>query len=104
MVRLQVRCFFRPPECRECPKSGRKPCVERILVLCPSIARGWSCSDVRFHILNPSTIARGTALRPVPHRNPMSEPYLPRDAPIAEIVYPVVINLFKMCGHYLDIA
>src|SRR3989344_522084 len=81
MVRFQIFCFFRPTKRRKCPQSRGEPCVEHVRVLLPSRA-GRLKTDLHFFAL-------------VPRRDTMSEPNLPRDAPVTEIIYPVIVDAFE---------
>src|SRR4051812_32127315 len=86
MIRLHVRGLLRPAERRKSPESRGKPCVQDVWVLLPAFAR-------RFYLHFGLTVF-------VPSRNTVTKPYLPRDAPITQVVYPVKIRLLEMLWHY----
>src|SRR3989344_8270162 len=98
MIRLQVRRFLGPAKCRECPQPRREPRVEGVFVLDPTVSGG---VELDFDFFNPSTLARDSVRlavsvsRTEPSGNAMAEPNLTRDAPVAEVVYPVVVDLLK---------
>src|SRR3989338_9177126 len=107
MVCLKVRRCLRPAERRERPEAGRKPRVERVGVLfilrVAEFARWFLAGNnehyALFHVGFAARLRNAFGLV-VPDRNPVPVPYLPGDAPRAQVVYPVVINLLKTFGKY----
>ena len=96
MIGLKIGSFFRPAQSRKGPKSRGKPGIKHVGVLLPLARRSFSaCLPVRqgggaivFRCLNSAV----NFISLVPDRNAVSEPYLPRDAPVAQIIYPMEIG------------
>ena len=90
--------LFRISKRREWPHTGAKPCVQHILIL-PHRRAAIRAFVWRF--LRNNHLAACVA---VIGRDAMSPPELPRDAPIANVVHPVEICLFKPFGNELHLA
>ena len=84
---LQFPCFFRPAHGGERPERGGKPCVKHVGILFQmrSAALG-AGSGVGFGNDEFSAVRAG------PGRNAVSPPYLAADAPVADVVQPVIVG------------
>src|SRR3989344_6555548 len=87
MIVFKIFGIFRPAQSRECPETVREPRVKRIFILRPraihSFSGGGAVADFYFIFV-------------VPDGNTVSIPYLPADAPVAQVFYPVEVGFFKM--------
>ena len=82
---LQIRGLFRPAEGGKWPQRGGEPRIQHIrilLVACWGLFIGADADDVSLAIF---------AFRPVPNRNAVTPPQLPRDAPIVHIIDPLKV-------------
>ena len=105
--RLQRRRRFRPAHRRKRPQPRRKPRVQHVRVLFPRrrIRRRREPAvrerSVLQHAAGFLRRARGHRLprnrrvapRKVPHRNPVPPPELARNAPVLQVLHPVVVHL-----------
>ena len=85
---LQILGFVRPAHGGERPERGGKPCVKHVRILFQTgtaalgADRGVGFGNNEF-----------PAVRAGPGRDAMSPPYLAADAPVADVVQPVVVGL-----------
>ena len=82
---LEVGRLVGPAKRGERPESRREPGVERVVILLPTVALGRHGAAINLVAF-------------VPHRDAMPEPDLARDAPIAQILDPVEIDLLESLG------
>ncbi len=98
VIDLQILRLIRPTKRRERPHAGRKPGVERVLILPPSFTFRHLAAA-----MNLFTLLVVSVSRTIPHRNPVTVPNLPANAPVTQIVNPIEINLIEVVGHYCNL-
>ncbi len=103
VVGRQLRRLLRPAHDRERPQPRREPRVEHVLVLTEI--------DVAAVVV-PCLLGRvglgvggeRSIVRSVPDRNPVPPPQLARDAPVADVLHPVDVQLRPAIGDEPDAA
>ena len=89
---LQIGRVLRPAEGAEGPQAAAKPCVEHVLFRCPAIADGRLAAHIELSV------------RAIPGRDAMPPPELPTDAPVLDVLEPVIVDLRESFWHDADAA
>ena len=76
---LQLRCLFRPTHGGKRPEPGAEPGIQDVGILTPVRPRGL---DLAAHLF-----------AAIPDGNPVTPPELTADAPVLQILHPMVVNL-----------
>ena len=97
--RRQILGLVGPAERRERPQPGAEPGVEHVGILLRS-RRSAVGAGGRVFARHDDLVA----LVAMPRRNAMAPPELARDAPVADVVHPLVVGLRPVLGNELDAA
>ena len=92
----KIRRFVRPAQRGKRPQSRAEPRVERIRVLMQMMAAAMRASIRRF-----ACDDGFPAVRTIPRRDAMAPPKLAADAPVFDILHPIVIDLLQTFGDKL---
>ena len=95
----QVCGLLRPAQRREGPERRGEPGVEHILILPQRRAAALRTAVQVF-----ARHAQRAAVAAGPGRNPVAPPELTRDAPVTDVLHPVVIGFLPALGHKGDLA
>ena len=95
---LQLRCLIRPAHGFKRPQSGAEPGIQHILILTEMPAAALR-ADIHIGTGNDGL----AAVIAVPGRDAVSPPQLAGNAPVADIVQPVAVNLGETLRHEFDI-
>ena len=93
---LQVGGLLRPAERGEWPQSGGEPGVEHVFILAQVVAAALGAFGRVFARHNGLA-----AVIAVPHRDAVPPPQLPADAPVADVLQPVIKDFGKVFRHDL---
>ena len=101
VLRVERLVHF-PIQCRERPQRGREPGIEHVVIAVelPGVT-GFVCQLAR---LVGITRNEHFTVGAVPRRNLVAPPQLARDAPILDIVQPLVVGVDPVLGVELDLA
>ena len=95
---LQLRCLIRPAHGFKRPQSGAEPGIQHILILTEMPAAALR-ADIHIGTGNDGL----AAVIAVPGRDAVSPPQLAGNAPVADIVQPVAVNLGETLRHKFNI-
>ena len=101
MIGFKIFGIFRISEGGKSPKTGREPGVQSVGVLLPTL-RSLGGGGQILRLIR--SFADGNFLIFIPNRNPVSIPDLPRNTPVAKVVYPVIINFLKSFRNYFYLS
>ena len=92
---FQIFRVVRPSQGGERPQGGGEPGIKHVLILAQlAAALRADCRILAAYDLFTAVIA-------VPHRNPVSPPQLAADAPVADVLHPVIIHFAEPFRHKL---